>query len=64
MLVTEDAESESPAISYVVNTNTGKFHYPSCSSVDQMAEKNKSEVTDSRDSLVSQGYDPCGRCNP
>lgn len=63
-LAAEDTEAESPAISYIVNTNTGKFHYPSCSSVDQMAEKNKLEVTDSRDSLVSQGYDPCGRCDP
>lgn len=61
---TEPADTAEPATTYVVNTNTGKFHYPSCSSVDQMSEKNKLEVTENRDTLVSQGYDPCGRCNP
>ena len=32
---------ESQETTYVLNTNTMKFHYPSCSSVDQMKEKNK-----------------------
>ena len=49
---------------YVVNTNTGKFHYPNCSSVGQMAEHNKNVVTASRNELISQGYSPCGRCHP
>ena len=49
---------------YVINTNTNKFHYPSCSSVDQMSEENKQFFTGSRDDLVAQGYSPCGRCNP
>ena len=30
---------ESQGITYVLNTNTMKFHYPTCSSVDQMKEK-------------------------
>lgn len=50
--------------SYVVNTNTGKFHYPDCSSVAQMSEKNRMDVTATREELVAQGYDPCGRCGP
>lgn len=49
---------------YIINTNTGKFHYPSCSSVKQMKESNKKEYTGSRDDLIAQGYDPCKRCNP
>ena len=49
---------------YVLNTNTGKFHYPECSSVDRMSEKNKRVVTDTRDDVIAQGYDPCGNCNP
>lgn len=49
---------------YVLNTNTGKFHYPECSSVDRMSEKNKQTVTDTRDDVIAQGYDPCGNCNP
>lgn len=51
-------------ITYICNTNTGKFHYPNCSSVNQMSEKNKLAVTITRDELISQGYVPCKRCNP
>lgn len=49
---------------YIVNTNTGKFHYPSCSSVKKMKESNKMFFTGTRDELISQGYDPCGNCHP
>ena len=49
---------------YIINTNTGKFHYPSCSSVKQMNESNKKFYNGSSDGLVSQGYSPCGRCKP
>ena len=49
---------------YILNTSTKKFHYPSCSSVKQMSDKNKQTYTGSRDDLISQGYDPCKKCNP
>lgn len=49
---------------YVANTNTHKFHYPSCGSVSQMSEHNKWFFHGTRDELISQGYDPCKRCNP
>ena len=49
---------------YVLNTNTRKFHRPGCSSVKQMAEKNKLEFTGTREDVIAQGYDPCKRCNP
>lgn len=49
---------------YILNTNTKKFHLPSCSSVNQMKESNKQTYTGSRDDLISQGYDPCKKCNP
>lgn len=49
---------------YIINTNTGKFHYPTCSSVKDMASKNVMETTETRDQLVNEGYSPCGRCNP
>lgn len=56
---------ETPATTtYICNTNTGKFHYPSCSSVDQMSEKNKLAVTWTREEVINQGYVPCKRCNP
>lgn len=49
---------------YILNTNTKKFHYPTCSSVDQMAEKNKQAYSGSRDEIIAMGYVPCKRCNP
>lgn len=62
-----EAETTAPASTgteYILNTNTKKFHYPSCSSVKQMKNTNKQEFTGSRDDLIAQGYDPCKKCNP
>lgn len=59
-----DTGNHSSQASYILNTNTKKFHYPSCSSVDDMKEKNKQEFFGSRDEAVAQGYSPCGRCKP
>lgn len=49
---------------YVLNTNSKKFHLPSCSSVDQMSPKNREDVENTRENLIAKGYDPCKRCNP
>lgn len=49
---------------YVLNTNTKKFHLPSCSSADDIKESNRQEYSGSRGDLIAQGYDPCKRCNP
>ena len=54
--------SEEPT--YILNTNTGKFHYPDCSSVTDMKDKNKEEFFGTRDEAIDKGYKPCGRCNP
>ena len=58
------ASDSSAEKTYVLNTNTHKFHDPDCSSVSQMKEKNKKIVTESRDQIIAGGYDPCGRCHP
>lgn len=58
------ASDSSAEKTYVLNTNTHKFHDPDCSSVSQMKEKNKRVVTESRDQVIADGYDPCGRCHP
>ena len=50
--------------SYVLNTNSHKFHLPSCSSVDTISPKNRKDVNESREQIVSEGYAPCKRCNP
>ena len=62
--VKETSAPVSTGTEYILNTNTKKFHYPSCSSVTQMKESNKKEYTGSRDDLIAQGYDPCKKCNP
>lgn len=49
---------------YVLNTNTKKFHDPDCSSVEDMAEKNKQPYTGNREDVITMGYEPCKRCNP
>ncbi len=61
---TEPPKQNENAITYILNTNTKKFHYPSCRSVKTMADKNKSEFTGTRDQAISQGYSPCGNCDP
>lgn len=49
---------------YILNTNTLKFHYPGCSSVKQMSNKNKKNFTGTREEIIAMGYEPCQRCNP
>lgn len=59
------APTEEPVgTTYIININTGKFHYPTCRSVKQMNDSNKKEVTGNREDLISQGYSPCRNCNP
>lgn len=56
--------SAETSYSYVANKNTKKFHFPSCSSVSDMAAHNRWDFDGTRDDLINQGYVPCKRCNP
>ena len=56
--------SEASQADYILNANTKKFHYPTCSSVNDMKEKNKQEFFGTRDETIALGYSPCGRCKP
>ena len=49
---------------YILNTNTRKFHYSYCDSVKKMSEKNKQAYSGSREEILRMGYEPCKRCNP
>lgn len=49
---------------YVLNQNTMKFHLPGCSSVQQIKDWNRQEVTAGREELLEQGYQPCQNCRP
>lgn len=66
---TEAGDSNSKAATnadttYVINTNSMKFHKEDCSSISSMNPANKKAVTSTRDKLVSEGYSPCGICKP
>ena len=56
----EDEEVQS----YILNTNTHKFHLSDCSSVSNIKTQNKSNYTGTRQELIDQGYEPCGSCQP
>lgn len=60
----QSSSIENGEVTYILNTNSYKFHDPSCSSVDQMSDSNKEDFTGTRDAVIAMGYEPCGRCNP
>lgn len=60
----EDSAASYGSQEYVLNTKSMKFHRPTCSSVDDIADDNKQEATATRDELISEGYSPCKQCNP
>ena len=64
MAETQSQAPVSSAGSYVLNTNSKKFHYPTCSSVGDMSPKNRKDVSMTRDEIIAQGFVPCKRCNP
>ena len=49
---------------YVLNTNSGKFHRPTCPSAAKIASYNRQDVTTDRATLIAQGYEPCKVCKP
>lgn len=59
-----NTNEETQKTTYVLNTNTKKFHFKSCNSVNQMKDKNKQEIEATRDEVMAMGYDPCGNCHP
>jgi DNA-entry nuclease len=60
----EPSEPDEQKMTYVLNTNTGKFHYPDCRSVTDMNDRNKKEIEATRDDLINRGFSPCSNCNP
>ncbi len=47
---------------YIINTNTKKYHLPTCSCVADMREKNKKVCRATRKELEEEGYEPCKKC--
>lgn len=62
--LSDDEATTSTEQGYILNTSAMKFHKPSCPSVSQIKDANRKSYTGTRGELLSQGYDPCGSCNP
>lgn len=58
------SSDDKPSSEYVLNTNSRKFHAKNCGSIEDISESNKDTYTGKREDLISQGYEPCKRCNP
>ena len=59
-----EARPEASGTDYVLNTSSRKFHLPDCSGASSMKEENRQEFTGDRETLIGQGYVPCGTCKP
>lgn len=49
---------------YILNTNSKKYHIPSCSGAKQTKAENKETYVGTAAELENLGYEPCGSCNP
>ncbi len=59
-----DVPGQSEVKEYVLNTNTKKFHIPSCNSAKKIIDVNRQDYVGTRDELLDKGYDACKQCNP
>lgn len=62
--VSGEQPAQSDAQTYILNTNTHKFHKPGCYSVEKIKPENYAEFTGTREEAIAYGYDPCKNCNP
>ena len=57
----EERNVATTELTYILNIKTKKFHRPSCNS---LPTANRLDTSESRDSILAQGYEPCKKCNP
>lgn len=62
--IEEPQQPDTISETYILNTNSRKFHRPDCSSTSQISDANREEYTGTREELIEQGYTPCGYCKP
>lgn len=60
----QNSPNSTAEATYILNTNTKKFHKPDCSSLSSMKKENKETFAGNRDKLTQQGYEACKNCNP
>ncbi len=57
------SENNTAAVTYVLNTNSMKFHYANCRYASKISPENY-RTCSSREEAIAQGFIPCGVCNP
>lgn len=57
-------EAEQTQDTFVLNTNSMKFHRPDCQGAESIKAENRQDYTGSRDTLIEMGYEPCKLCEP
>lgn len=60
--IIEETEPEIVTHDYVINYNTGKFHKPSCYTIEDA--DNIGTYTGTKEELEEQGYEACKKCKP
>ena len=61
---TSGSQSGGTVITFIINTNSKKFHFTDSSCVDKIKEENKDSTSKTREELINSGYSPCGICKP
>ena len=57
----DDPEDLAGQVTYVLNERSKVFHRPTCGS---LPTANRKDSHESREEIIRQGYNACGRCNP
>ncbi len=55
-------ESQEDARRFILNTNTKKYHLPTCDNAQNIKEGNKKTVNATEETLKNDGYSPCKAC--
>lgn len=58
------SENTQPAVSYILNTATKRFHTAQCGQGMNTKQENREVFTGSREQLLAEGYTPAGCCDP
>ncbi len=49
---------------YIININTKKFHKQGCVHIEDISQENKKAYIGYKESLINNGFTPCGTCKP
>ena len=58
------ADEATDGNTYILNTNSQKFHAEDCTQAQSIKESNRETFTGDREDLINQGYSPSGCCKP